>query len=342
MSNGDVYQQDFSREFVLDQDVSLRKTKAPTKIKKLRGIKRRVLKKLREAGIHYVDFLIEMSVEDIINATELSKEDVNTVVNKAFKKIGFGFKSAYDNLLERKALRKLTTGSKDLDKLLGGGIETRAITEFFGEYSTGKTQIAHQLCVNVQLPYEEGGLEGNALYFDTEGKFRPERIIQMARAKFLDINRALSKIIYRRFTTSKKQMLVVKKLEFIKETIKEKNIKLIVVDSIIHKFRSEYAGKKKLVDRQQKIKSFVNALMNLAEGNKELAVVITNQVTCDPDVIYGDPIQATGGNVVAHSSTYRVYLKKGKGVQRLAKLVSAPHLPENEAIFCITEDGITD
>jgi DNA repair protein RadA len=250
-----------------------------------------------------------------------------------------GFKSADIIWEKRRALNKLTTGSANLDELLEGGFEPGAVTELYGEYRTGKTQIAHQLCVNVQESYEKKGLEGGALYIDTEGTFRPERIIQMALAKDLDYNEILKNIIIGRAYNSDHQILLVKEAPKI---ITEKNIKLVIVDSLIGHFRSEYIGRGTLSERQQIINTHIHDLLRLSETFDELAVVFTNQVSARPDVFYGNPLIHTGGHVVAHGATVRIFLRKGKGEQRIAKVVDAPHLPESEAIFSITEDGIKD
>ncbi len=250
-----------------------------------------------------------------------------------------GFKSADIIWEKRKHLNRLTTNSSTLDEILAGGIEPGSVTEFYGEYRTGKTQIAHQLCVNVQLPYEEGGLEGNALYVDTEATFRPERIIQMADAKNLDYNKTLRNIIVGRAYNSDHQVLLIKEATKI---IKEKNIKLVVVDSIIGHFRSEYIGRGTLANRQQTLNVHIHDLLRLTEVFEELAVIFTNQVSSKPDVFYGNPTVATGGHIIAHGATVRIYLRKGKGEQRVAKMIDAPHLPEAEAIFSITDEGIKD
>jgi len=193
--------------------------------------------------------------------------------------------------------------------------------------------------VNVQLPKEKGGLEGRALYIDTEGTFRPERIIQMAEGLDLDYNTVLKNIVFGRAYNSDHQILLIKEATSI---IKEKNIKLIVVDSLIGHFRSEYIGRGTLANRQQTINSHLHDLLRLCDIYPDLAIVLTNQVQSKPDVFYGNPLRAAGGNIVAHGSTIRVFLRKGKGEQRIAKIVDAPHLPEGEAIFSITENGITD
>ncbi|MEJ2276517.1 MAG: DNA repair and recombination protein RadA, partial [Candidatus Lokiarchaeota archaeon] len=238
----------------------------------------------------------------------------------------------------RKNISRITTGSPELDDLLGGGVETASMIEFFGEFRTGKTQIMHQLCVNVQLPKDRGGLEGGALYIDTEGTFRPERIIQMAEALDLDHKQVLKNIVFGRAYNSDHQVLLIKEASNI---IKERNIKIIIVDSLIGHFRSEYIGRGTLATRQQILNQHLHDLLRLCDIYPELSIVVTNQVQSKPDVFYGNPLQAAGGNIVAHGSTIRVYLRKGKGEQRVAKIVDAPHLPEGEAVFSITEKGIT-
>jgi DNA repair protein RadA len=250
-----------------------------------------------------------------------------------------GFKSADIIWEKRRQLNHLTTNSSTLDEILAGGIEPGSVTEFYGEYRTGKTQIAHQLCVNVQLPYEDGGLEGNALYIDTEATFRPERIIQMAEAKDLDYNKILKNITVGRAYNSDHQVLLIQEASKI---VKDKNIKLIVVDSIIGHFRSEYVGRGTLANRQQILNGHIHDLLRLTEIFDELAVMFTNQVSSKPDVFYGNPTVATGGHILAHGATVRIYLRKGKGEQRVAKMIDAPHLAEGEAVFSITDEGIKD
>lgn len=303
------------------------------------GIGEATLKKLKEAGIISTRTLAVYPLSKLIEEAGIGEKTAQKIIKSAQEIEKMGFKSADVIWEKRKTLKKIMTGSQNLDDLLGGGIETGAVTEFYGEYRTGKTQIVHQLCVNVQLPYEEGGIEGNALYIDSEGTFRPERIVQMASAKDLDYNNILRNITYGRAFNSDHQVLLVKEAPKI---IEEKNIKLVIIDSIIGHFRSEYIGRGTLANRQQILNGHIHDLLRLTEIFDELAVVFTNQVSAKPDVFYGDPLRATGGNIVAHGATIRVRLRKGKGEQRIAKMIDAPHLPEEEAVFLITEDGIGD
>ncbi|MGV9171101.1 MAG: DNA repair and recombination protein RadA [Promethearchaeia archaeon] len=303
----------------------------------LPGLGKVTLKKLRKAGILTLRTLAMFSPRKLSDEAGIGEKVANKLVKNAQAYEKMGFKSAAEIWERRKEHHKLTTGSTNLDELLGGGIETQALTELFGEYRTGKTQIAHQLCVNVQLSYEQGGLEGSALYIDTEATFRPERIIQMAYEYDLDVNETLRSITLGRAYNSNHQMFLVKESPKI---IEEKNIKVIIVDSLISHFRSEYIGRGTLAARQQTLNEHIHDMLRLTESYEELAIVVTNQVSAKPDTFYGDPLRATGGNIVAHGATVRVYLRKAKGEQRIAKVIDAPHLPEADCVFSIREAGI--
>jgi len=306
-------------------------------VKKLPGVGEATLNKLIKAGFNSLEAIAYTPPRIIKDESGLGDKTTAKLVKASMDQLGIGFKGGDEIWEVRKNIARITTGSQELDDLLGGGVETGGLIEFYGEFRTGKTQVMHQLCVNVQLPRDLGGLGGRALYIDTEGTFRPERIIQMSEALNLDYNKVLQNIIFGRAYNSDHQMLLVKEAANI---IKEKNIKLIVVDSLIGHFRSEYVGRGTLANRQQLINTHLHDLLRLCDIHKELVVCVTNQVSSKPDVFYGNPTTHTGGHIVAHGSTIRVYLRKGKGEQRVAKIVDAPHLPEGEAIFKITEDGI--
>jgi len=315
------------------------KTEVVYDLKDLPGVGDTTVKKLKDAGIVSIRTLAIYPINKLMDDAGIGEKTAQKIIKAAQDIENMGFKSADIIWEKRKQLNRLTTNSSNLDEILAGGIEPGSVTEFYGEYRTGKTQIAHQLCVNVQLPYEEGGLEGNALYIDTEATFRPERIIQMAEAKDLDYNKILKNVTVGRAYNSDHQVLLIKEASKI---VKEKNIKLIVVDSIIGHFRSEYVGRGTLANRQQILNGHIHDLLRLTETFDELAVIFTNQVSSKPDVFYGNPTVATGGHILAHGATVRIYLRKGKGEQRVAKMIDAPHLAEAEAVFSITEDGIKD
>ena len=308
-------------------------------VKKLPGVGEATLKKLIKAGFGSLESIAYTPPSIIQEESGLGDKTTAKLIKASMDKLDIGFKSAEAVWEHRKNIARITTGSQELDNLFGGGIETGCVIEFFGEFRTGKTQLAHQLCVNVQLPREDGGLSGNALYIDTEGTFRPERIIQMAEGLDLDHKKILKNIVFGRAYNSDHQVLLIKEAT---NLIREKNIKLIIVDSLIGHFRSEYVGRGTLANRQQTINSHLHDLLRLTDIFPDLSIIVTNQVQSKPDVFYGNPTVAAGGNIVAHGSTIRVYLRKGKGEQRVAKMIDAPHLPEGEAVFSITENGISD
>jgi len=308
-------------------------------VKKLPGVGEATLNKLIKAGFSSLESIAYTPPRIIKDESGLGDKTIEKLIKASMEQLGLGFKSAEAIWEHRKNIARVTTGSQELDDVLHGGVETGSVIEFFGEFRTGKTQIMHQLCVNVQLPKEKGGLEGRALYIDTEGTFRPERIIQMSEGLDLDYKEVLKNIIYGRAYNSDHQILLVKEAT---NLIKEKNIKLIVIDSLIGHFRSEYIGRGTLAIRQQTINAHLHDLLRLCDIYPDLAIVLTNQVQSKPDTFYGNPLRATGGNIVAHGSTIRIYLRKGKGEQRIAKVIDAPHLPEGEAVFSILESGISD
>jgi len=297
-----------------------------------------IAEKLRELGFNTVESLAMATIRELEQAG-ISDKKAFKIINAARSSITLSFIRA-DELLERRQnVLRLTTGSKKLDELLGGGLETQTITEFYGEYGSGKSQIAHQACVNVQLPPEKGGLDGGALYIDTENTFRPERIVQMAKFRGLDPQKVVKNIIWAEAYTSDHQMFL---LENADKVIKENNIRLIVVDSLTAHFRSEYIGRENLALRQQKLNQHMHKLIRLARAFNAVALV-TNQVMSSPEVYFSETIRPIGGHIVAHTSHTRVFLRKSaRGPVRIARLVSSPYLPEGECVFKITENGIED
>ena len=309
-----------------------------TRIEDLPGVGPATAEKLYAAGYTTLESIAVASPMELVEIAGLGESQALKIISAAREALEMGWMTAEELLEKRSEIGKITTMSKNLDGLLGGGIETQAITEFYGKFGSGKTQICHQLAVDVQLPYDKGGLDGAALYVDTEGTFRPERVQAMAEAVGLDPREALKKIYVARAYNSDHQMLLVEKAQ---EIIPEKNIKLIIVDSLTAHFRAEYVGRGKLAERQQKLNRHIHTLQRLADAYN-LAVVVTNQVMAKPDILFGDPTEPVGGHVIAHAATYRVYLRKGKGEKRIARLVDSPHLPEGEVAFAVKPEGIRD
>ena len=232
---------------------------------------------------------------------------------------------------------RCSTGSKSLDELLLGGIETQAVTEFYGEFGSGKSQICHTLCAMASRPLSEKGLEGGVIYIDTEGTFRPERLQQIAASRGFVPLEILKKVSICKVYNSSHLELMIKDLG---KYINQFNAKLVVIDSIISLHRAEFAGRGTLADRQQRLNSILHKLVRIAEIFN-VAIVITNQVLSSPDVFFGDPTKAAGGNVIGHTSTYRIYLRKS-GENRIAKMVDSPYHPYSDIRFTVNEKGIDD
>lgn len=308
-------------------------------IEKLPGVGPATAEKLRDAGYTDVMSIAVASPKELCNATDIGESTATKIIIAARKEADVGGFETGDIIFERRLkLGHITTGSKSLDELLGGGFETQSITELFGEFGSGKTQIAHQLCVNVQLPTEKGGLDGDAFYIDTENTFRPERIKQMAEALGLDANKTLKRIHVARAYNSNHQMLLVEK---VKELSKEVPAKLLIIDSLTAHFRAEYVGRGALADRQQKLNKHMHDLLRWSDLN-DGAICVTNQVSAKPDALFGDPTRPIGGHIVGHTATFRIYLRKSKGEKRIARLIDSPHLPEGEAVFSVTREGVRD
>jgi DNA repair protein RadA len=307
-------------------------------IEDLPGVGPATAQKLRELGYHTVESLAMATFREL-EPVGVSEKKAFQIIDAARSAIGINFIRADELYKMRKEVLRLSSGSKALDRLIAGGLETQTITEFYGEYGSGKSQFCHQLCVNVQLPPERGGLGGAALYVDTENTFRLERIVEMSKHLGLDPQQVAKNIIYAEAFTSDHQMFL---LENADEVIKSNNVKLIIVDSLTAHFRSEYIGREMLASRQQKLNKHMHKLISLARAFNAVAVV-TNQVMAKPDQFFGDATHPIGGHIVGHTSHTRIYLRRAShGPVRIARLVSSPYLPEGEEILKVTENGIED
>jgi len=303
--------------------------------------------RLREAGYCTVESIATATTADLAEAAELGEATAKKIIKGAreIADIG-GFKTGTDVLLKRQDVRKLRSFVPEFDELLGGGIETQAITELYGEFGSGKSQIVHQMAVNCQLPVECGGLAGSCLYIDTENTFRPERITQMVEGLEVDCEvgtpaEFLEHIHIARAHTSDHQMLLIDNARDLANEKRDtdKPIRLIIVDSLTSHFRAEYAGRGTLAPRQQKLNRHMHELFKLVDEHNAVALV-TNQVMSNPGVFFGDPTKPIGGNIVGHSATFRLYLRKSKAGKRIARLVDSPNLPEGEATFMVEKAGI--
>jgi len=305
------------------------------------GINAADIKKLSEAGYFTVEAVAYATKKALIAIKGFSEQKADKLLAEASKLVPMGFTTATEYHKQRQEIINLTTGSKELDKLLGGGIETGSITEIFGEFRTGKTQLCHTLCVTCQLDLGQGGGEGKAMYIDTEGTFRPQRLVAIAERFKLDPEKVLDNVAYARAYNTDHQMQLLVQCSAM---LAESRFALMVVDSATALYRTDYFGRGELCARQMHLARFLRGLMRLAD-EFGVAVVITNQVVASVDgasMFVKDPKKPIGGNIMAHSSTTRLSLRKGRDNNRVCKIFDSPCLPEAEAMFAITDGGITD
>ena len=302
----------------------------------LPGVGAATAEKLVSVGYSDLMSIAVATPAELVDATGMSDAVAKKMIAVARSSLEMGFESGEELLKRRERVIRISAGSKALNALLGGGFETGAIVECFGEFGSGKTQIGHALAVNSQSVEKDAV----AVYIDTENTFRPERIIQLAKGAGLDEEQVLKNIKVARAYNSDHQMLLAEKIE---DLIKKKglNVKLVVIDSLTAHFRAEFIGRGILADRQQKLNKHMHILAKLADTHN-LCVYVTNQVMAKPDMFFGDPTQAIGGHIVAHASTFRIYLRKGKKGTRVAKLIDSPSMQEGEANFYVDETGIKD
>jgi DNA repair protein RadA len=337
----------------------------------LPGVGPATAEKLQENGYDSYQGIAVASPGELSNTADVGESSAADIIQAARKAADIGgFESGVDVLERREQIGKLTWGVDEVDELLGGGVETQSITEVYGEFGAGKSQVTHQLAVTVQLPSEHGGLEGSCIFIDSEDTFRPERIEQMVNG--LDdeaieaamvlhgiveeegdadagdealvselVSSMLDKIHVAKAFNSNHQILLAEKAQEIASESQDDEfpVRLLAVDSLTAHFRAEYVGRGELADRQQKLNKHLHDLMRVGDLNNT-AVIVTNQVASNPDSFFGDPTQPIGGNILGHTSTFRMYLRKSKGNKRIVKLVDAPNLPDGEAVMRVEEGGL--
>ncbi|QSG04512.1 DNA repair and recombination protein RadA [Halapricum desulfuricans] len=337
----------------------------------LPGVGPATAEKLRENGYESYQGIAVASPGELSNTADVGESSAADIIQAAREAADIGgFESGATVLERREQIGKLSWGVEEVDELLGGGVETQSITEVYGEFGAGKSQVTHQLAVTVQLPAEHGGLEGSAIFIDSEDTFRPERIEQMVNG--LDdetieatmvlhgvveeegdadagdealveelVESILDKIHVAKAFNSNHQILLAEKAQEIASESQDDEfpVRLLAVDSLTAHFRAEYVGRGELAERQQKLNKHLHDLMRVGDLNNT-AVVVTNQVASNPDSFFGDPTQPIGGNILGHTSTFRMYLRKSKNNKRIVKLVDAPNLPDGEAVMRVEEGGL--
>jgi len=320
----------------LVKETKIEKKEKEVTIYDIPGVGAATSDKLNDAGYNDLMSIAVASPAQLLDAAGITESAARKMINFCRNTLDMGFTTGQELLDKRSKVNKIKTECEELDKLLGGGFETGAITECFGQYGSSKTQIAHWLAVQVQKLEDDAV----AVYIDTENTFRPERIIQFCEGAGLDKDQVLKNIKVARAYNSDHQMLLAEKID---ELITKQglNVKLVIVDSLTSHFRAEFVGRGTLADRQQKLNKHMHVLSKLADTHN-LCVYVTNQVMSKPDQFFGDPTEAIGGHIVAHNSTFRIYLRKGKKGSRVAKLVDSPNLPEAEAAFMVEETRLGD
>merc|ERR1712018_1098081 len=237
------------------------------------------IKKLREAGYNTIESIVYAPKKNLLAIKGISEAKADKIISEGQKLVPTGFTTATAMHLKRSQLIQITTGSKELDKLLQGGVETGSITELFGEFRTGKSQLCHTLAVTCQLPIDNGGAEGKCLYIDTEGTFRPERLLAVAERYGLQGSDVLDNVAYARAYNSDHQMTLLTQAAAM---MSESRYAVVVVDSATALYRTDYSGRGELSSRQMHLAQFLRTLLRLAD-EFGVAVVITNQVVAQVD-----------------------------------------------------------
>ncbi|KAG0353524.1 DNA repair protein-like protein RAD51-like protein A [Gamsiella multidivaricata] len=305
------------------------------------GIQTADIKKLKDAGYYTVESIAFTPKKTLLTIKGISEAKAEKIITEASRLVPMGFTTATEFHERRSTMLQITTGSGELDKLLGGGIETGAITELFGEFRTGKSQLCHMLAVTCQLPTAMNGGEGKCLYIDTEGTFRPERLLSISERYNLNGEEVLDNVAYARaYNTDHQMNLLVQAAAMMSES----RFALLIVDSATSLYRTDFSGRGELSARQMHMARFLRNLQRLAD-EFGVAVVITNQVVAQVDgmaMFNAESKKPIGGNIMAHSSTTRLSLRKARGENRVCKIYDSPCLPESEAQFSIGPHGIAD
>jgi len=306
-----------------------------TELKDLPGVGPATVTKLEDAGLGSLMSLAVSSPTEISTVAGLSESVARKIIKAARTNLKLGFEKATDYAHKRDKIKKIGTGCVAYDEMLNGGFESGAISEVYGQYGSGKTQLSHLLVVRALIEHKDN----KAIFIDTENTFRSDRITDFANANGLSPKEALDRIMVSRAYNTDHQMLLIDEVEKMLQT--DNSYRIIVVDSLTSHFRSEFIGRGTLATRQQKLNKHMHQLLKLADIYN-MVVLVTNQVMAKPDSFFGDPTQAIGGHIVGHNSTFRIYMRPGKAGSVFAKLVDSPNLPQSDCNFLITKDGFQD
>ncbi|KAH7722838.1 DNA repair protein RAD51 1 [Aphelenchoides avenae] len=304
------------------------------------GVRSLDIESLKDAGFFTVEAVAYAKKSQVFDVYGFLKQKAEKIIDEAYKLVPMGFTTASEVHIKRGDIIYIGTGSRQLDRMLGGGIETGCITEIFGEFRTGKTQLCHMLAVTSQMPVDMGVAEGKCLWIDTAGTFRPERLVAIAHRFILCPQDVLDKVTYARCHNTDHQTEL---LHHAAQMMAKSRYALVVVDSAVSLYRTDFFGSEELAAPQMHLAKFLRGLKGLAD-QFGVAVVITNQVAQvdDGSTMFMYLKKPTGDDITANSSHTRLYLRKGKGENRVCKIYDSPCLPEGECTFSITPNGIED
>ncbi|TMW56304.1 hypothetical protein Poli38472_008952 [Pythium oligandrum] len=310
------------------------------------GINATDISKLKEDGFVTIGQLFQVSQRRLLAVKGISEAKVDKLLQAGRKLLPekSGFVSASTLYVRSKNKIFITTGSRQLDQILGGGLETMSVTEVHGEFRTGKTQLCHTLCVTAQLPRSQGGGAGKVAYVDTEGTFRPNRVAEIAKARYnMDAPDVLDNVIVARAHSHDVQMDLVVKLGVLFADPDQGPFRLLIIDSVTALFRTDFSGRGELSERQQRLNQHLIRLVKHAE-EFNIAVLVVNQVMADPgaNAMFGPVMKPVGGHVISHAVHTRVLMKKGRGENRICKVIDSPCMPEAECTIQLCAGGIAD
>ncbi|PSQ35130.1 DNA repair and recombination protein RadA [Halobacteriales archaeon QS_9_70_65] len=311
---------------------------ATADLENLSGVGPATAEKLRDNGYDTFQSIAVASPGELSNTADVGESSAHDIIQAAREAADVGgFETGTDVLERREQIGKLETLVPEIDEMLGGGVETQSITEVYGEFGAGKSQVTHQLAVNVQLPADQGGdvIEATMDERDIDGDPGDDEAMDELVQTFLD------KIHVAKAFNSDHQILLAEKAQEIATEYENDDypVRLLCVDSLTAHFRAEYVGRGELANRQQKLNKHLHDIDRV--GNLyNSAVIVTNQVQSNPDAFFGDPTKPIGGNILGHKSTFRMYLRKSKQDKRIVKLVDAPNLPDGEAVMRVQNEGL--
>ncbi|KAJ7675400.1 Rad51-domain-containing protein [Mycena rosella] len=298
------------------------------------GINVQDILKLKAAAINTVSGVNMTTRRHLLKIKGMSEAKVEKIKEAAHKILGSSFATGVEVQDKRKKVILISTGSKSVDGILG----------VYGEFRTGKTQLAHTMSVVAQLPPDLGGASGKVAYIDTEGTFRPDRIKSIADRFGVDGNMALENILYARAFNSEHQMELINECSL--RFAEDKDFKLLIVDSIMALFRTDYRACTIVRNLSHSLTPLDALKITKLSEEYNIAILLTNQVQSDPGAtmtfVAGGALKPIGGHILSHASATRMFLRKGRAEERVAKLVDSPDRPESEASYKLDEGGWAD